>query len=440
MILTLLIVKLLLEIIVLLFLFFRKKDIFYPGIYFILRSSILTGTIYGFFLLQNPNLYRFSLLLKSGFEEAFCKALVLSIIGEIFYIFGILSCKKAGIIFVKEKSLEKFELKIKLLFLLSILIMFTFFYKVGGLAYYLNNLGKRQILSAGLGFLDYPFIITLVVSYYSFYYIKEKKSKVILLLLIVFMIGTITLFGGRNAILKSIIFTLAIFNFSLKKLEIKNLIKIKGLFFIAFIIFLFLLLPAVRNGKLYSNLKTDGIKTITTIIKNSSIRVLTASNSLDREIYIFDYYKNTEDRWYGRSFLDTIPSLIPRKLYPNKPSMDEGRYLASNALNKSFKPSIPSDLLPAKYGYPPGNMVMYINFGLLGWIFANYFTGFIIMRFYRKVIQNRSVIQILIYCIIFMNFTFSNLNLGTVIKNIIEIFIIVKCFFGIKIFKKNIIM
>jgi hypothetical protein len=110
-------------------------------------------------------------------------------------------------------------------------------------------------------------------------------------------------------------------------------------------------------------------------------RISSQLSGLDRGVVIVSYF-TPERLWWGRSYLDLPAAPIPRALLPDKPPVDDGVYVTALALGNEVRPSLPARQLPAT-SWPPGNWILYMNFGVPGYLLGMFLTGVVIGVAYR---------------------------------------------------------
>ena len=411
----------------------QNHNILFPGLFTIVKE-IVCCTMYGFVLAGDYTLLTSNILNQlTNPEYSICKAILLDTLAYIFLVIGILCFKRKPKYLMREKGrLSMWKRGNLFLLIISLILIVLFFRNVGGLIYYLNNLGIRQILNSGNGYLNYTFVLSLCCCGFFYAYLQNRTIKRLYSFLTMFLFTLLMLiiYGGRNPILLFLMMLCAIYNFTYKKISISRFINIKTLIIVLFTCFVFVALPAFRSTNIYDDLKSEGISAIVDSISDASVTSLMAANTLNRYTFIYEYYENWDNKWIFSSYLDLIPSFIPRNIYPEKPPMDEGLYIQSTInTGINYKPSMSSDDLPSKASMPPGITIGYINFGIIGLCLSTFIQGYIISYFYFFALNSKSFIGSCIYINILLNFGLSNLSIGYCLVNIIYIlFISVFCY------------
>jgi hypothetical protein len=106
-----------------------------------------------------------------------------------------------------------------------------------------------------------------------------------------------------------------------------------------------------------------------------NIENLISGNSyVNIQLYIIDHF-NTENIWYGRSYIDLFYAWLPRSVFTDKPPVDDGMYIVNHYYGYFFQPSTPIRLM-IQTSWPPGTMgIGYINFHFIGIILAYFILG-----------------------------------------------------------------
>ena len=406
----------------------QNHDILFPGL-FIIVKEIVCCTMYGFILAGDYTLLTSNILNKlANPEYSICKAILLDTLAHVFLVIGILCYKKKPKYCLKEKkgiiSLKKGN---RLLLIISIILIVLFFRNVGGLIYYLNNLGIRQILNSGNGYLNYTFVLSICCCGFFYTFLRNKTNKKLLsfLVMFVFTLLMLIIYGGRNPILLLLMLLFSVYRFTYRKISISRFINIRTLIVIICTCFIFVALPAFRSTNIYDDLKAEGMSAIVDSISDASVTSLLAANTLNRYTFIYEYYADWDNKWYFSSYLDLIPSFIPRNIYTNKPPMDEGLYIQSSInTGINYQPSMSSDDLPSKASMPAGASIGYINFGIIGLCLSMIIQGYVISYFYYSALKSKSFVGSCIYTNVLLNFGLSNLSIGLTFVNIIYILII----------------
>lgn len=105
-------------------------------------------------------------------------------------------------------------------------------------------------------------------------------------------------------------------------------------------------------------------------------------NNIERRAIVVSAFP-VSDLWWGRSYVDLIFAPIPRRLFPNKPPIEEGTYLINIARGHRVAPPFPYLDMPSISGIPPGNWVGYMNFHVPGLMFLSFISGFLLSVVYH---------------------------------------------------------
>jgi hypothetical protein len=166
----------------------------------------------------------------------------------------------------------------------------------------------------------------------------------------------------------------------------------------------------------YSNFELE--KIFIGINEKSKI-ILSDLTRIDGEIFTLNYFRRNE-LWLGKSYIDLCYAIIPSKLFPMKPPVDEGVYIYNIANGNIVSPSVPFvKLLPASW--PMTTLTnMYGNFGLFGVILGSFFNGWVLAKAYSLFLKNKeNPLALIIYFKILLGFKLVNINILNTILLII---------------------
>src|SRR5690606_26344605 len=82
---------------------------------------------------------------------------------------------------------------------------------------------------------------------------------------------------------------------------------------------------------------------------------------IDHYLLVMEHF-SVDNLWWGKSFIDILYASIPRKIFPDKPPVDDGVYLRSIAEGMDVTPPTPyKDMYQSSW--PPETIgTMYMNF------------------------------------------------------------------------------
>jgi hypothetical protein len=214
--------------------------------------------------------------------------------------------------------------------------------------------------------------------------------------------------GGRSGAITVILYAMMTVHYGVRRF--RRLVT-PGTVALGSVLFLFILvMPLFRTSRSYDRysgrpdlLVADAVRSLGNVAPQFS--------AADRGMVIVRYFR--PDRlWWGASYLDLLTAPIPRTRIPDKAPVDEGVYLSAIFAGREVRPSMPARQLPIS-AQPTGSWVMYMNFGLPGWLAAMFLTGAVIAAAYRYMQRcGYTPNAVYLYGFVVMNgFTFSNLAL-----------------------------
>ena len=258
-------------------------------------------------------------------------------------------------------------------------IYLLFVIKMGGLINIWMNLGQRQVLSAGLGYLQtfYMFTVTLGLLLLWPIYFRKKKylSLSALLFVIVFMLASI---GQRAPVLALFFSLMVVHHYGCRRL--KAIFNLKNCSLVVFLLTFFIVTVQFRTPGAVERYFSEPTTLLADSLASIERHVIARFGRVERDIVIIQYFSENE-LWFGASYLSVLVAPIPRGFYEDKPPVDTGRYLVAMAKGGRVNPPVPTNMLPS-YGWPDGNMAGYMNFHLPGLFFLNFLSGAFLGFFY----------------------------------------------------------
>jgi hypothetical protein len=291
-----------------------------------------------------------------------------------------------------------------------------FLAKIGGLTRLWMLLYNRTLITGGTGYLylAYSLLFTFfgVLLAYSLRFRRSLARRaavgVGLLLVVVVLAST----GGRTGAIFALFFALLTVHYGVR--PVRRLVT-PGTVLVGAVLFVFILImPLFRTTGATARylerpelLLRDGFRGVRQVVPQFSIA--------DEGMVIVRYF--TPDRlWWGASYLDLLSAPIPRTLIPDKPPVDEGVYLMAITHGHDVRPSMPARQLPVT-AWPMGNWVMYMNFGLPGFVAAMFLSGAMVAAAYRYMqLGGYTPMGVYLYGFVATGgFSLSNLGLVTMI-------------------------
>lgn len=294
--------------------------------------------------------------------------------------------EKANIV-VKQNTI-KLILVISLIFLLSSFFGLQRIVKSGGIATILENTaGAYAGLSSGSGLASYLFGASMFAVALSFYCYSKKKKKIFVIISIFFtaIYGFMNIiYSSRAPVINAIILGLFLFNVYVKKINIKSLLKPKLFLIILAIIMIVQIGPVIRK-KSFSEIAVSDFFQIN---DNFDSAFLDQFSYVERDALTYRYFNN--NYWLGGTYLRVFTSIIPSKVYPNKPPVDDGIYLSHILAGGNTNGMEGRNSLITKFSIPfSTNGIMYANFGAIGIILGNLFIGVLYGKLYKINIKEK---------------------------------------------------
>jgi hypothetical protein len=381
-----------------------SRDIFSPGSLFIYFAALpaLSNLYFSIFadkfneivLIQVAPMYRDGLYVNL--------ALLMAILGNVVTYVGILNGA-----FSKDKTFSRILDRLFLLrvfeqlggserkkeqviflfgfvtFVLGLFVYAVFLEKIGGLFNLWAELQSRSVKNAGLGYLQTFFMVAIQVGVILMLSVTFQRSKklysTILILLGVFVMGSM---GARGPVVILLFSCFLLYHFKVKKF---NRLANPKLLLMALIIPIFIVVMLQFRSDSYENLTQDLDLLVSKSISNFEEGFVARTGRLERDIVILKYFYDN-GFWWGKSYLGLLYAPIPRSMIPEKPPNDTGMYLRMMALGYTVDPPQPITELSSS-SWPEGNWAGYMNWGLPGYVFFFFMSGFLYGRFYRYLVK-----------------------------------------------------
>jgi hypothetical protein len=296
----------------------------------------------------------------------------------------------------------------------GVLAYLSFLAKIGGLSRLWVVLYNRTLVTAGTGYITaaytllFTFLAVLLAYSLRFRMTRLRRAGVVAGILGVAVVLAST--GGRSGAVTVILFAMMTVHYGVRRFRrlVTPWTAALGAVLFAFI----LVMPLFRTSRSYERYK-DRPDLLVSDAFRSLGRVAPQFSAADRGMVIVSYFR-TDRLWWGASYLDLLKAPIPRTLMPDKPPVDEGVYLTAVSQGSEVRPSLPARRLPVT-AQPMGTWIMYMNFGLPGWIAAMFLSGAVIAAAYRYMQRaGHTPHAVYLYGFVVMNgFSFSNLGLVT---------------------------
>lgn len=376
-------------------------------------------------------------------DLAIVKFMFIEIIAIVFLILGYYSSfgvKISNMIPLIIKNHYKVNLQITIIvsLIIGLILYFYFTFSIGGLNYLWENMHQRVIITQGTGYLSslyQTFLSLYLVSLIYYWKDNFSKPKYIIILINLIIIAIIFSSTGRRGLTISLLL-LTIFSYHYLVKRIRRIPIIKTIIIGVFLTVFIAAIPLFRTAGSFEYYQHDIEAFKNDVIENIGSIPSRLSN-LDRHIVTFSYF-SVDKLWLGKSYVDLFYAPIPRKIYQDKPPVDEGVYFKTIVDGREVSPSLPAEQL-SRTSWPPGTIgIMYANFWIPGIIIGMFLTGVIYRSVYNYMIKsNYSIFSIMIYFHIMYDFGLSNHEIVNTLIKFVFLIIISTLFFKVRFTKDS---
>jgi len=291
-----------------------------------------------------------------------------------------------------------------------------FLAKIGGLTRLWMLLYNRTLITGGTGyiFLAYSLLFTFfgVLLAYSLRFRRSLARRVVVGVGVLLMGVVLASTGGRTGAVFAIFFAMLTIHYAVK--PVRRLLT-PGTAVLGTVLMVFILIMPLFRTTGATERYLDAPGTLFADAFRGLGRAAPQFGNVDRGMVIVRYF--TPSRlWLGASYLDLLVAPIPRTLIPDKPPVDEGVYLMAITQGQDVRPSMPARQLPVT-AWPMGNWIMYMNFGILGFVAAMFLNGAVVAAAYRYMqLGGHTPMGVYLYGFLgTYGFSLSNLGLVTMI-------------------------
>ncbi len=284
-------------------------------------------------------------------------------------------------------------LKLTLFFyLLSVFSLFLYVGTVGGYVYLWQNLGSRQDIFAGSGFILR--VVVLLVQFFgiSIFLNLIFKSKFLAVFFAVLTSFILLSLGGRLLIFEFLFFLIVAYYLFVGRFKIKFRYIFLFSIFVVFSVFV----GELRKSSTLEALKSSPSDYIGDFGSSFIRSLMPYTLPVQRDVVIVEYFSERE-YWYGASYSSVLYGFFPSVIMPEKPPVDTGRYIVAMANGQEVNPPVPVSELP-NYGWPESFMAGYVNFGILGIVLIVFVSCFVVVFFYKWLLYRPSVVLVMLYC------------------------------------------
>jgi hypothetical protein len=288
-----------------------------------------------------------------------------------------------------------------------------FLTRIGGLANLWKALYLRTLATAGTGYLSIAYTLLLTASAllltYSLRFGMTRARRALVVLGILAVAMVLASLGGRSGAVTLILFAMMVVHYSIRR--IRRLVT-PWTVALGMVLFVFILVvPLYRTSTAHARYAGNPQLVAQDALKGVA-RLAPQLSGVDRGLVIVGYFSRPDRLWLGASYLDLLSAPIPRTLMPDKPPVDEGVYLQAILLGNQVRPSLPARQLPVT-AQPMGYWIMYMNFGLPGYLLGLFLGGAVVRASYRYMRRCRySPFGVYLYAyVVFGGFSWSNYSL-----------------------------
>lgn len=330
----------------------------------------------------------------------------------------------------------RYVLALSFVLTLGIGCFLVFLSNIGGYSMLVTNMTRRSKLGEGQGYLLQAVTVLTLAVVMAVYAMRDHPTpfKGIFALGLVAVVALI--YSSNGSRLRTVIMILQAvlaWHYGVRRFErFTWRILLLPLLLAPFIV----AMPIVRNT--LSGVRTDrtGID-LSTLASDVSDTFFAAERGIFTEIsYVKHYvlitsYFGPHNIWLGQTYLDLLQAPIPRTIFPDKPPVDEGRYIAYIGEGGEPLPGMPDDQL-SQDAWPPETLgIAYMNFWIPGVVCGMFLLGVITGTAYQYMEHaNYTVHSIVIYGYVLLQLHLSNLRLIQAGINMTIATVVCLMFFG----------
>ncbi|HEX2079717.1 MAG TPA: O-antigen polymerase [Longimicrobium sp.] len=266
---------------------------------------------------------------------------------------------------------------------LGALAYLWFLSQIGGLANLWKALYTRTAVAAGMGYVSMAYTLLLTVSAllltYSLRFRMTWTRRALVVLGILAVAVVLASMGGRSGAVTLILFAMMTAHYGIRRF--RRLVTPWTVALGAVLFVFILVMPLFRTSTAHARYAGNPGLVAQDALRNVA-RLAPQLTAVDRGMVIVGYFSRFDRLWWGASYVDLLSAPIPRTLLPDKPPVDEGVYLTAIMAGNQVRPSMPARQLPVT-AQPMGHWIMYMNFGLPGYLAGMLLGGAVIGAAYR---------------------------------------------------------
>ncbi|MFL5538348.1 MAG: O-antigen polymerase, partial [Longimicrobiaceae bacterium] len=292
------------------------------------------------------------------------------------------------------------------------LVYAYFLTKIGGLSRLWIVLYSRTLITAGTGYITFAYTLLFtflgVLLAYSLRFRTSALRRAAVIAGMVVVAAVLASTGGRSGAVAVVVFALMTVHYGVRRF--RRLITARTALLGAVLMVFVLVMPLYRSSRAPERY-TGHPELVVADAVGSLGKLAPQFSAADRGMVIVRYFQ-PHRLWWGATYLDLLMAPIPRTLLPDKPPVDEGVYLTAVAQGQEVRPSMPARRLPVT-SLPMGSWVMYMNFGIVGFLAGMFLTGAVIGASYRYMQRSGyNPYAVYLYGFVVMNgFSLSNMGL-----------------------------
>jgi hypothetical protein len=224
------------------------------------------------------------------------------------------------------------------------------------------------------------------------------------------------------------------YNYRVRNIKPTDFFKPTVLFLVFLSILLIVSLPMLRNPLAFGvdvsfwDIFVEGIHRIDKVFEEYSFT--------SRDAFVYTNY-HLDNMYYGRTLINFLTAPLPSSVFPWKPPVDDGIYLANFVAGYYILP--PANVYPIHNSFPFSSQgSMYANFGIIGLVIGAVILGIIYEYFYMLLKDTEyNIFTIFVYHTIINTLALSSKNITQTIIPIGLLIISFKIFTGIKLKKRR---
>ncbi|MFC3420034.1 O-antigen polymerase [Salinicoccus hispanicus] len=354
---------------------FLFRDLFHPFNIFLISTQFF----YIFNMIDihyNKSSFRYGTLDPALHETYFSWSILIVIIWYIFMYAGYAFATRTKTELIKKEKFFKVDntkaIGVILIFI-GLLSYALIFFLQGGLQGVISGLNNRVEAYAGMGYFK---LLTTLITVGSLFLLSTGKKKLSFFFILITFIFLVS-YGGRSTAFFSSVFPYLVFyHYKYKNLRFVTLLPL------AFVMMIFAI--ALGNYRLYNEFQLDFSNVYEILSKvGMSIQGGEILPSL-----VGSLMEGKIDYQYGAILMNILYAPIPSSIWQNKPPIDESGVVGRALMGSEY------------WGLPPGPYgLAFYNFGFIGVILIAFVTGYLINKFYYKMVVNKFSDSALIFYI-----------------------------------------